>query len=64
VTKGKVAATVYLSGAVALLTLALQGSASAIPSVPELDPQTIGAGLAVCGAAAALLLERYRRTKF
>jgi len=32
-------------------------------SVPELDPYTIGAGLAVFGAAAALLVERYRRRR-
>ena len=62
-TKGKILAIANLSAAVAPLMLAFQGSATATPSVPELDPQTIGAGLAVFGGAAALLIERYRRRR-
>jgi hypothetical protein len=62
--KTRIIGFAYLSMAVAMLTLALQGTASAVPvSVPELDPYTIGAGLTVFGGAAALLIERYRRRK-
>ena len=53
----------YLSTAAAVLILAFRGTAGAVPSVPEIDPQTLGAGLAVFGGAAALLVERYRRGK-
>jgi len=53
----------YLSTAAAMLILAFQGSAGAVPSVPELDPTTVGAALAVFGGAAALVVERYRRRK-
>jgi hypothetical protein len=59
----KFATGAYLSAAVALLTLALQGSARATVGIPELDPQTVGAGLAVLGGAAAMLLEGYRRRR-
>jgi hypothetical protein len=58
----KLSAVVNLSAAVALLTLAFRGSALAqTVFAPELDPQSIGAGLAICGGLAALFLERYRR---
>jgi hypothetical protein len=52
--------------AIALLTVALVGVASAgeyCQRVPEIDPQSMSAGLAVLGGAAAMLLEGYRRRK-
>jgi len=64
-----------MSAVVALVMLAFSGSSAlaggcgplSIPCppshVPELDPYTVGAGLAVFGGAAALLIERYRRRK-
>jgi len=73
--KGKVIAAINRLAAVALLTLAFQGLALAqcttrtpqncghSDPVPELDPNTIGAGLIAFGGAAALLVERYRRRK-
>jgi hypothetical protein len=67
--KSRIFAVANMSGAVTLLTLALRGSALAHcyyncdPSVPELDPHTMGVALAVFGGAAALLVERYRRRK-
>lgn len=70
--ENKAIAIAKLSAAVALLTLAFQGLASATPNcsacglfphVPELDPYTIGAALTVCGGGAALIIERYRRWK-
>jgi hypothetical protein len=33
------------------------------PHVPELDPQSLGAALALFGGSAAVILERYRRRK-
>jgi hypothetical protein len=61
----KVTAACFMSAAVALMALAVAGSASAhtVCMVPELDPQTFGAGLVILGGAAAMLLERYRRRK-
>jgi hypothetical protein len=55
----KMIAGCCMAAAVALLTLAVEGSAAAYNCVrvPEIDPQTLGAGLAVLGGAAAMLLE-------
>jgi hypothetical protein len=75
--KSAVVAALNMLAALAFLTLAFQGSGlaqcttrtpqncghSASSAVPELDPNTIGAGLMAFGAASALLVERYRRRK-
>jgi hypothetical protein len=65
VIKRKVTGLSCMWAAVALLALALEGTASAYicPPVPEIDPQTMGAGLAVLAGTAAMLLEGYRRRK-
>jgi hypothetical protein len=48
-------------GTSAMLWVAAAGAASAAPIVPELDPSSASAGIALAVTAALLLAERYRR---
>jgi len=49
--------TLGLCGIVLIFGL---GTASAAPSVPELDPGSAGSGIALAIGAALLIVERYR----
>ena len=51
----------WILGACGLLWLAGSGDAFAISAVPELDPGSASAGIALAVGAALLLAERYRR---
>ena len=48
-------------GTCAMLWVAAAGTASAAAIVPELDPGSASAGIALAVTAALLLAERYRR---
>lgn len=52
-----------LGTAAGLLVVALHGSASAFNNigVPEIDPGTLGSGVAILTGAALVLIERFRR---
>jgi hypothetical protein len=54
---------VSFGGACCLMVFALSGTAAAVPGngVPEIDPATLGAGVALLSGAGLLLIERYRR---
>jgi len=57
--KRMIAGAVSLAGACALFTLAIGGTAYAIPA-PELDPGTAASGIALFVGGALLLIERHR----